>query len=285
MSVCVYEKTWPTCSEPLTVGGGVSIGIHLGARAGPVEAIHAGLFPARHPLRLEPFERGLVGNANGMAQVDTLRHNLLMLLVGFDSLNLFPHETFGGVEDRVPRLVGQPGHDAGGHRLDQLLGDDRRSAARPARTGAGVVAADGVRPIRCSAASNAANASTSDGGDSARGAAARPARRRPARRAAARRPATDCRGAGGGSAGVAASCGAGAAGRGGNASGASRCGAGRDGSPIKSGSQSANGSLAARLRAGRRRRAGRAESARGGGRRLRGGRRHRVARRRRSCPR
>ena len=24
-SVCVYEKTWPTCSEPLTVGGGVSI--------------------------------------------------------------------------------------------------------------------------------------------------------------------------------------------------------------------------------------------------------------------
>mgnify|MGYP003694511925 CR=1 FL=1 len=26
------EKTWPTCSEPLTVGGGVSIEIHLGAR-------------------------------------------------------------------------------------------------------------------------------------------------------------------------------------------------------------------------------------------------------------
>src|SRR5437868_15537953 len=25
MSVCVYEKTWPTWSEPLTVGGGVSI--------------------------------------------------------------------------------------------------------------------------------------------------------------------------------------------------------------------------------------------------------------------
>src|SRR5690242_19029904 len=24
-SVCVYENTWPTCSEPLTVGGGVSI--------------------------------------------------------------------------------------------------------------------------------------------------------------------------------------------------------------------------------------------------------------------
>ena len=24
-SVCVYEKTWPTWSEPLTVGGGVSI--------------------------------------------------------------------------------------------------------------------------------------------------------------------------------------------------------------------------------------------------------------------
>src|ERR1700686_2607509 len=24
-SVCVYEKTWPTCSDPLTVGGGVSI--------------------------------------------------------------------------------------------------------------------------------------------------------------------------------------------------------------------------------------------------------------------
>jgi hypothetical protein len=24
-SVCVKEKTWPTCSEPLTVGGGVSI--------------------------------------------------------------------------------------------------------------------------------------------------------------------------------------------------------------------------------------------------------------------
>ncbi|CAM5589488.1 hypothetical protein SALBM135S_08121 [Streptomyces alboniger] len=25
MSVCVYEKTWPTWSEPLTVGGGVSM--------------------------------------------------------------------------------------------------------------------------------------------------------------------------------------------------------------------------------------------------------------------
>ena len=25
VSVCVYEKTWPTWSEPLTVGGGVSI--------------------------------------------------------------------------------------------------------------------------------------------------------------------------------------------------------------------------------------------------------------------
>src|SRR5439155_7077560 len=24
-SVCVKEKTWPTCNEPLTVGGGVSI--------------------------------------------------------------------------------------------------------------------------------------------------------------------------------------------------------------------------------------------------------------------
>src|SRR2546428_4287865 len=24
-SVCVNEKTWPTCSDPLTVGGGVSI--------------------------------------------------------------------------------------------------------------------------------------------------------------------------------------------------------------------------------------------------------------------
>src|SRR5438309_10508000 len=24
-SVCVYENAWPTCSEPLTVGGGVSI--------------------------------------------------------------------------------------------------------------------------------------------------------------------------------------------------------------------------------------------------------------------
>src|SRR5438552_11412327 len=25
MSVCVNENTWPTCSDPLTVGGGVSI--------------------------------------------------------------------------------------------------------------------------------------------------------------------------------------------------------------------------------------------------------------------
>jgi hypothetical protein len=25
VSVWVYEKTWPTCSDPLTVGGGVSI--------------------------------------------------------------------------------------------------------------------------------------------------------------------------------------------------------------------------------------------------------------------
>jgi len=25
VSVWVYEKTWPTCSEPLTVGGGVSM--------------------------------------------------------------------------------------------------------------------------------------------------------------------------------------------------------------------------------------------------------------------
>jgi len=24
-SVCVYEKTWPMCSDPETVGGGVSI--------------------------------------------------------------------------------------------------------------------------------------------------------------------------------------------------------------------------------------------------------------------
>ena len=25
VSVCVYENTWPTWSDPLTVGGGVSI--------------------------------------------------------------------------------------------------------------------------------------------------------------------------------------------------------------------------------------------------------------------
>src|SRR6266540_7101858 len=114
MSVCVNEKTWPTCSEPLTVGGGVSIeytsarGRVRSKRYTPVSSQRAIHFAS------SPSSAGLSGTRTGW----------FILLVGLDSLNLFPHEAFRGVEDGVPRLVGQPGDDAGGHRLDQFLRND-----------------------------------------------------------------------------------------------------------------------------------------------------------------
>ena len=53
----------PMCSEPLTVGGGVSIE-KISARArDAVEAVGAVGLPDRRPARLEPVERRLVGDA------------------------------------------------------------------------------------------------------------------------------------------------------------------------------------------------------------------------------
>ena len=61
-SVWVYEKTWPTCSEPLTVGGGVSIAYTAIARRRAIESIDCALFPARDPFVFEAFEGGLFWN-------------------------------------------------------------------------------------------------------------------------------------------------------------------------------------------------------------------------------
>ena len=46
----------------------------VGARAGPIEAVDPFRVPARHPLLLEPFERRLVGNRDGMIEVEASRH-------------------------------------------------------------------------------------------------------------------------------------------------------------------------------------------------------------------
>ena len=66
MSVWVKEKTWPTCSDPLTVGGGVSIEKTASRLARRVEPVGALLFPAGVPFGFEAFERRLFWETDGM---------------------------------------------------------------------------------------------------------------------------------------------------------------------------------------------------------------------------
>ena len=61
-SVWVYENMWPMCSEPDTVGGGVSMAKTRRARRGPVESVGARLLPPGRPFGLETLEGGLVGD-------------------------------------------------------------------------------------------------------------------------------------------------------------------------------------------------------------------------------
>ena len=57
------ENTWPTCSEPLTVGGGVSIEKTCSRVFGAVEAVGALALPAVAPALLDAVERRLLRDA------------------------------------------------------------------------------------------------------------------------------------------------------------------------------------------------------------------------------
>ena len=65
VSVWVNEKTWPTCSDPLTVSGRGVDGVHLLPGRGPVEAVDAVGLPARAPLVFEALEGRFIGNGVG----------------------------------------------------------------------------------------------------------------------------------------------------------------------------------------------------------------------------
>ena len=68
-----YPNTEPMCSEPLTVGGGVSIE-KISARVfDAVEAVGAVGLPARGPLLLEPVERRLLRDRHRNRSLDATR--------------------------------------------------------------------------------------------------------------------------------------------------------------------------------------------------------------------
>ena len=94
--------------------------------AAAIEAIHAGLVPAAHPLRLEPLERGFFRHANRMVQIQATRHNRQRISALLDSLYLLAHEAFGDVEDGGTRRVGQANEDTRRDLLDQVVGDLQR---------------------------------------------------------------------------------------------------------------------------------------------------------------
>src|SRR3954463_12550148 len=70
ISVWVYEKTCPTWSEPLTVGGGVSME-NISARSlSPSNSYTRAASHARRHLVTKPSKEGLSGTAGGWRAVD-----------------------------------------------------------------------------------------------------------------------------------------------------------------------------------------------------------------------
>jgi hypothetical protein len=77
-SVWVNENTWPTWSDPLTVGGGVSIENTSCARPRAVETVDAGFLPARHStwlrvLRAQVFLAGAGERDPGSSAASTTK--------------------------------------------------------------------------------------------------------------------------------------------------------------------------------------------------------------------
>src|SRR4051794_39136981 len=65
ISVWVYEKTCPTWSEPLTVGGGVSMENVFARSLSPSNSYTRAASQARRHLVTKPCKEGLSGTAGG----------------------------------------------------------------------------------------------------------------------------------------------------------------------------------------------------------------------------
>ena len=134
-SVWVYEKTWPTCSEPLTVGGGVSIEKTSARVARAIEAVDAGLLPSVEPTSLRglraPACRVRRSGVSGPRPSDITRSYRELAVGPLDPIDLFAHETLGDVDHGLPHVLVLKPID---HAADDIV-DDLRSRSAPGRRG------------------------------------------------------------------------------------------------------------------------------------------------------
>src|SRR5437016_2209416 len=133
-SVCVKENTWPTCSDPLTVGGGVSIA--KTAERGCVRSKRYTPASSHRAIHLSsrPSRAGFSGVFNNSPTRQLA--NFQLSDGGLDALDLFLHEPLGdGRHDLGDRLahdaVRQLIEDTARHLVDEAVGDGRRGRGRP----------------------------------------------------------------------------------------------------------------------------------------------------------
>src|SRR5437867_4408696 len=132
-SVCVKEKTWPTCSEPLTVGGGVSMektsarGRLRSNRYTPEASQRAIHFAS------SPSSAGFSGNGIRRSYTETgeLANGQRLFERRAYLLYLLAHEAFGDPGYEVGRgvaddLVRHSLEHASRHIVHDRIGDHRR---------------------------------------------------------------------------------------------------------------------------------------------------------------